>query len=77
MAAIDNTINFNLGTNSIFNSLSDFLSIRWIGVILSPETTLFIFTVSTDDGSRILINNEIVLDFILIHVVMIVLLLII
>ena len=64
LTEIDNTINFNWGTNNIFNSLSDFLSIRWIGAILSPETSLFTFTVSADDGSRILINNEVVLDHI-------------
>ena len=64
LTEIDNTINFNWGTNYIFNSLSDFLSIRWIGAILSPETALFTFTVSADDGSRIIINNEVVLDHI-------------
>lgn len=61
---IDITINFNWGTDYIFNSLSDFISKRWIGSILSPETALFTFTVSSDDGSRVLINNEVVLDHI-------------
>ena len=61
---IDITINFNWGTDYIFNSLSDFISKRWIGSILSPETALFTFTVSSDDGRRVLINNEVFLDHI-------------
>ena len=57
---IDITINFNWGTDYIFNSLSDFISKRWIS-ILSPVTALFTLTLSSDDGSRVLINNEVVL----------------
>jgi hypothetical protein len=64
LTEIDNTINFNWGNDNIFNSLSDFISIRWVGALLSPETSLFTFTISADDGSRILINNEVVLDHI-------------
>ena len=61
---IDNPINFNWGTDYIFNSLSDFISKRWICSILSPVTALFTLTLSSDDGSRVLINNEVVLDHI-------------
>ena len=64
LTEIDNTINFNWGNDNIFNSLSDFISIRWVGALLSPQTSLFTFTISADDGSRILINNEVVLDHI-------------
>ena len=50
---IDNPINFNWGTDYILNSLSDFISKRLIGSILSPETALFTFSVYSDDWSRV------------------------
>ncbi len=31
------------------------------GALLSPKISLFTFIISADDGSRILINNEVVL----------------
>ena len=64
LSEIDITINFNLGNDNIFNSLSDFISIKWVGALLSSETSLFTFTISVDDGSRILINIEVVLEHI-------------
>ena len=64
LTEIDNTINFNWGNYNIFNSLSDFFSIRMVRALLSSETSLFTFTIRADDGSRILINNEVVLDHI-------------
>ncbi len=43
---------------------------------LSLETALFTFTVSSDDGSRVLINNEVVLDHINLAVMIVLLLII-
>jgi len=43
---------------NIINNLNDFISIRWIGALLSPETNLFTFSISSDDGIRIYLNNK-------------------
>ena len=60
---IDENVNFNWGTDYIINgNLNNHISIRWSGAILCPETEEFTFTVSTDDGVRIYIRNELVLD---------------
>ena len=60
---IDYKIDFSWTENTnIINNLKDFISIRWIGALLSPESNKFTFSISSDDGIRIYINNKSVLD---------------
>lgn len=62
LTQIDNNINFNWNGETIFNSYSDFISIRWIGALLSPFDGLCTFTIYSDDGVRIYIDNNLLLD---------------
>ena len=60
---IDYKFDFNWDENTnIINNLNDFISIRWIGALLSPENNVFTFSISSDDGIRIFINHKNVLD---------------
>ena len=60
---IDETINFNWGTSPIVGgALSNHVGVRWKGALLCPGTETYTFTVSTDDGIKIYIKNELVLD---------------
>jgi len=60
---VDYKIDFKWEENAnIINNLNDFISIRWIGALLSPETNLFTFSISSDDGIRIYLNNKNVFD---------------
>jgi beta-glucosidase len=59
---IDSMINFNFGTSSPAPGLpEDHFSIRWRGKIIPPEPIHFIGT-STDDGARLYINGDLVID---------------
>ena len=60
---VDYKIDFKWEENTnIINNLNNFISIRWIGALLSPETNLFTFSISSDDGIRIYLNNKNVFD---------------
>ncbi|UCH89585.1 MAG: hypothetical protein JSV49_02755 [Thermoplasmata archaeon] len=56
---VDSTINFNWGTESPDAAVDpDTLSIRWTGMVKIDETGEYEFSVNTDDGSRLWVNNQ-------------------
>lgn len=57
----DNVIDFALG-GPFFGGPTDNFSIRWTGYITAPTTAPYIFTISSDDGARLWINNVLVHD---------------
>ncbi len=60
---IDQTINQASATQSPgFGGAADTFSIRWSGWILPQYTETYIFQFNEDDGARIFINNQLVLD---------------
>ncbi|GAA4319671.1 chitobiase/beta-hexosaminidase C-terminal domain-containing protein [Compostibacter hankyongensis] len=67
MVRIDSTVKFNWGTTSgPFTShpeIIDNFSIRWVGLIEAPVSGEYTFYTNTDDGSRIWINGQSVIDY--------------
>jgi len=63
VARIDNKIDFNWGTGSPATAIAaDTYSARWEGEILPKYTETYTLSASADDGIRVWINNQLVLD---------------
>ena len=59
LTRIDPTINFNWSTKSPAASVPDnHFSVMWNGVVQAPETGTYTFTTSSDDGIRLMINGQ-------------------
>jgi hypothetical protein len=63
LSRVDAGIDFNWGGGSPDSSLpSDQYSIRWTGRIEARMTETYTFTTRTDDGARLWIDNQLVID---------------
>jgi hypothetical protein len=62
ISRLDNKVDFDWGLGLITNEVADFVSVRWSGKILAPETESFTFILHADDGVRMYINEELVID---------------
>jgi uncharacterized delta-60 repeat protein len=59
----DSTINFNWGTGSPGAGIDpDTFSVRWTGQIQVPTTGRYTFYTSSDDGARLTINGQRIID---------------
>lgn len=59
----DHTINFNWGTNAPANGLNpDNFSVRWTAKLKAPKSEIYIFRTSSDDGVRLWINGNLIVD---------------
>ncbi|MEW6702710.1 MAG: glycoside hydrolase family 3 C-terminal domain-containing protein [Bacteroidota bacterium] len=62
-ARVDKQINFWWGGASPSKEINDDnYSVRWTGAIKAPATGDFILTVSSDDGTRLYVNDELVIN---------------
>lgn len=61
---IDREINNNYGTGApnVSGMGADDFSIRWSGSVQAPVTGTYVFETTTDDGVRLWINNNLVID---------------
>jgi len=60
---IDPTVNFDWGERSPAAGIgADSFSVRWTGSIRATESGTFELSVSTDDGVRLYINNQLLID---------------
>ncbi|KKQ97620.1 MAG: PA14 domain-containing protein [Candidatus Woesebacteria bacterium GW2011_GWB1_39_12] len=60
---IDSQVNYNWGLNSPNPALStDYFSILWLGQITPPTTGLYTFYTNTDDGVRLFVNNQLLIN---------------
>ena len=60
---IDSEINFNWDGNSPVPGVSGrHFSVRWTGRFKSPSTGDYIFSLTSDDGSRLYVNKKLVID---------------
>src|SRR5947207_12921535 len=60
---IDPTVNFNWGTGTPVSGISaDTFSVRWSGQILAQKTERYTFYVNSDDGAKLMINDQVLLD---------------
>jgi len=59
----DPVINFNFGTGSPDPAVSvDNFSVRWTGEVQAPATGDFTFATNSDDGVRLRVNGQLVID---------------
>ena len=59
----DKEINFYWGDEEIIPDVaSDFVSIEWSGFLMVPETANYIFSIHSNDGVRLWINQQLVID---------------
>ncbi|MDZ7261748.1 MAG: PA14 domain-containing protein, partial [candidate division KSB1 bacterium] len=60
---VDEEINFNYGRGSAFSDMpSDNFSVRWTGRFVPEKSGVYRFILTSDDGSRLYLNNELVID---------------
>ncbi len=60
---IDSTVDFDWGDGSPAQGIGvDSFSVRWTGRIRSTESGTFEFTAATDDGVRLYINDQLLID---------------
>ncbi|OAI47763.1 hypothetical protein AYO44_08975 [Planctomycetaceae bacterium SCGC AG-212-F19] len=60
---VDPTVNFNWGTAAPTSALpADHFSVRWTGIIQAPDTGVYTFTTHSDDGVRLIVNEQPVVD---------------
>jgi hypothetical protein len=60
---VDQTVNFNWGTGSPADGVhDDNFSARWTGQIVAPKSETYTFRTSSDDGIRVWIAGQLVID---------------
>ena len=60
---ISPTINFDWGNGAPHSSMPiDNFSIRWIGQLQAPETGVYQFHITSDNGRRLWVNNTLIID---------------
>jgi len=59
---IDSTIDWDWGGSGPEDIQRDYFSIRWTGTLTAPETGQYILATSSDDGSRLYLDGELVID---------------
>jgi uncharacterized repeat protein (TIGR01451 family) len=63
LVRIDSTIDFDWGTGSPDPSINaDYFSVRWTGTITLPVAGDYHFIMGSDDGSRLWIDGELIMD---------------
>lgn len=59
----DATVNFNWGNGSPAAGISvDTFTVRWTGAVQPPVSDTYTFYATTDDGVRVWINNQLIID---------------
>lgn len=61
---IDPTVNFNWGNGAPDARIDpDTFSVRWSGEVLAPTTGTYTFFTTSDDGVRLFVNNQLIVDY--------------
>ena len=58
----ESSINYNWSGSPLSGVNSDNFSVRWEGSVLPPNTGAYKFSVTTDDGVRLWVNNVLIVD---------------
>jgi hypothetical protein len=60
---LDKAIDFEWGNSSpLFPLPQDQFSVRWLGQVVPPQTNTYTFRADTDDGVRLWVNNQLIID---------------
>jgi hypothetical protein len=63
LTRIDPTVNFDWGTGSPDPAIGvDSFSVRWTGMVQPRYTDLYTFTTTSDDGVRLWVNGQLIID---------------
>ncbi len=63
LTRVDAQVNFNWGGNSPGSGVAaSGWSAKWTGTITAPQTGTYTFSLTSDDGSRLYINGQLVID---------------
>jgi len=63
LVRIDNQVDFNWGQDSPDPAInSDVFSVRWMGKLVPPETKAYELAVTTDDGVRLYLDGELLIN---------------
>jgi DNA-binding beta-propeller fold protein YncE len=63
MTRVDPQVNFDWGNGAPDHAMGpDGFSTRWTGQVLAPETGTYTFATNTDDGVRVWVDNQLVID---------------
>lgn len=63
LARIDTTVNFNWNGNAPDSLLPpDYFSVRWMGFVRPLFSETYTFTVRSDDGCRLWVNDQLIID---------------
>jgi hypothetical protein len=63
MQRVDATVNFDWGSSSPASNIQpDTFSVRWTGQVQAKSTGLYTFYTTTDDGVRLWVNNQLLID---------------
>jgi len=59
----DGQVNFNWGLNAPIGGIgADTFSVRWTGFVTAPTSGTYTFYTTTDDGVRLWVNNQLLVD---------------
>src|SRR5687767_12585765 len=60
---VDATVNFDWGSSSPASNIApDTFAVRWTGQVQAKSTGLYTFYTTTDDGVRLWVNNQLLID---------------
>ena len=59
---IDETIDFHWGNGYVVSTFNDFVTVRWTGDLLAPDTDIYHFDVNADNHIRLWIDGELLID---------------
>jgi len=63
VARVDRSVNFNWGTAAPVAGFGpDGFSVRWVGSVIAPRTQTFTFYTRSDDGSRLWVDDRLIID---------------
>ena len=59
----DPTVNFNWGGGAPASGVTnDYFSVRWTGQVLAPTSGTYRFATTSDDGVRLWVNGQLLID---------------
>jgi hypothetical protein len=62
MTRVDAQVNFDWGEGSITPAAADYVSVRWVGLLLPRYTEQYTFYADADDGVRLWVDNAQLVD---------------
>jgi beta-glucosidase len=62
LVRVDRQINFDWGSHGPKGVADDYFSVTWEGKLIPPQTSLYALAIGSDDGSRLFLNDSLLVD---------------